>query len=303
MTFAPDGHNLVCEFCSRQQDFPETPLLQEQDFIIAMATARGHQQPTLMTTFKCQGCGADFLLAPGVLSSDCPYCGSAHVAALESLHKLIEPDSIIPMVIQQHQASTLLKNWFFKNHIQPDKSPEPTRGLYLPLWSFDISGHIGWSGDTVQNKKVVHIKGEDVVSFNDLAVTASQPLATLLEIILSSYDLTDAPVYDARYLAGWPAKIYEVPMAKASLDARQKASRLIKRRIISKDGVLDNLKYSTAELFVESFKLTLVPVWVCAYYLNSQKYAVLINGQSGEVQAESPRRGISGSLKEKLTFS
>ncbi len=297
MTFAPNGRNLMCEYCSRHLDFNANPLLEEQDFIIAMATSRGHRQPTLMTTFKCQGCGADFLLAPGVLSSDCSYCGSAHVVALESLHELVEPDSIIPMVLQQPQASTLLKKWFMKYHIHPDKSPEPTRGLYLPLWSFDISGHIGWSGDKMQNKKVVHIKGEDVVSYNDLTVPASALLSTLLEKILGSYDLVNAPVYDSRYLAGWPAKVYEVPMAEASLDARQKASHLIERRIISKDGMLDNLKYSTAELFIESFKLTLVPVWVSAYYLKSQKYAVLINGQSGEVQAELPQRGISGWLK------
>jgi hypothetical protein len=91
-------------------------------------------------------------------------------------------------------------------------------------------------------------------------------------------------------------------MAEASLDARQKASRLIERRIVSIDGVLDNLKYSTAELFVETFKLTLVPVWVSSYHLQSQKYAVLINGHSGEVQTEMPRRGLSGWIKDKLNF-
>jgi hypothetical protein len=149
----------------------------------------------------------------------------------------------------------------------------------------------------VQNKQVVHIKGEDIISFNDLAVPASQPLSDLLEKILGGFDLVNAPAYDNRYLAGWPAKVYELPMAEASLDARQKASRLVERRIISKDGVLDNLKYSTAELFVESFKLTLVPVWVSAYTLQTQKFAVLINGQSGEVQAEMARRGLSGLFK------
>ena len=302
MTYAPDGYNLVCEYCNRHQSIKADAVIEEQDFIIAMATARGHLQPTLMTTFKCQGCGADFLLAPGVISSDCSFCGSAHVVALESLHELIEPDCIIPMVLQQEQAIDQLKNWIQNNRIQPDDSPQPVRGLYLPLWSFDIGGHIAWSGERMQNKKVVHINGEDIVSFNDLAIPASQSLSILLDRMVGSYDLINAPVYDTRYLAGWPAKVYEIPMAEASLDARQKASRLIERRIVSKDGVLDNLKYSTAELFVETFKLTLVPVWVSSYNLQSQKYGVLINGQSGEVQTELPRRGLSGWLKEKMTL-
>jgi len=302
MTYAPDGYNLVCEYCNRHQSIKADAVIEEQDFIIAMATARGHLQPTLMTTFKCQGCGADFLLAPGVISSDCSFCGSAHVVALESLHELIEPDCIIPMVLQQEQAIDQLKNWIQNNRIQPDDSPQPVRGLYLPLWSFDIGGHIAWSGERMQNKKVVHINGEDIVSFNDLAIPASQSLSILLDRMVGSYDLINAPVYDTRYLAGWPAKVYEIPMAEASLDARQKASRLIERRIVSKDGVLDNLKYSTAELFVETFKLTLVPVWVSSFNLQSQKYGVLINGQSGEVQTELPRRGLSGWLKEKMTL-
>ena len=255
MTYAPDGYNLICEYCNRHQAIQADALLEEQDFIIAMATARGHRQPTLMTTFKCKGCGADFLLAPGVISSDCSFCGSAHVAAMESLHELVEPDCIIPMVLQQRQANDQLKKWIQNNKIQTDDAPQPLRGLYLPLWSFDIGGHIAWSGERMQNKKVIHIDGEDIVSFNDLAIPASQPLATLLDRMLGSYDLINAPVYDTRYLAGWPAKVYEIPMAEASLDARQKASRLVERRIISKDGVLDNLKYSTAELFVETFKV------------------------------------------------
>lgn len=301
MTYTPDGNNLICESCNQPQVIESYQLPDEQDFIVAMATSRGHRPPTQMTTFKCQGCGADFLLAPGDLSSDCSYCGSAHVVAMESLHELVEPDSILPMSLQQSQALAFLKIWIQKNNIQPDGSPQPPRGLYMPLWSFDIGGQIVWNGEKVQNKRVVTIKGQDVVSFNDLAIPASKPLASLLEKMLGSFDLVNAPVYDTSYLAGWPAKVYEIPMAEASLDARHKACLLVKRKILSKEGALENLNYSTAELFIESFRLTLVPVWVSAYTLQMQKYAVLINGYNGEVQAEMPRRGLSDWLKGKLT--
>ncbi len=44
MSFAPDGQSLLCEYCSRNQKFSVTQpgLAQEKDFIIAMATVRGH---------------------------------------------------------------------------------------------------------------------------------------------------------------------------------------------------------------------------------------------------------------------
>jgi DNA-directed RNA polymerase subunit RPC12/RpoP len=300
MAYTPDGGNLVCDYCSRGQALGTRPPTSEQDFLLAMATARGHREPTRMTTFKCQGCGADFILAPGLISSDCSYCGSAHVVALEGQRELVEPDAILPMAFQQSQAAAVLKKWAQKKHIQPDGPVQLPRGLYLPVWSFDIGGQVAWSGDKKKNKKVVHMSGEDVVSFNDLAVPASHPLSSLLEKMLADFDLINAPAYDARYLAGWPAEVYQVAMADASLEARQKASRLTEHRIKAKDGPLDNLKYSTAELFIESFKLTLVPAWVADYRLQSRSFRVLINGQNGQVQAEMPESGISGWLKELL---
>lgn len=139
-------------------------------------------------------------------------------------------------------------------------------------------------------------------SFNDLPVPASQTIQTLLDKLLGDYDLVNAPAYDARYLAGWPAEVYQVTLADASLEARQKAAKSIERKITSKDGRLDNLKYSTAELFIDSFKLTLVPAWVNSYSIQSKRYFVVINGQSGKVEAEMPRNGLSGWLKERLSF-
>jgi hypothetical protein len=86
------------------------------------------------------------------------------------------------------------------------------------------------------------------------------------------------------------------------LEARQKASRSIERQIISKDGRLDNLNYSTAEMFIESFKLTLVPAWVSSYSIQAQRFLVMVNGQNGRVKAEMPRNGLSGWFKEIFTL-
>lgn len=153
MIYTPDGSNLICEYCNRPQSIGSKALVEEQDFIVAMATARGHRPPTLMSTFKCQGCGAEFMLAHGILSIDCSFCGSAHVVALDSLRELVEPDCILPMVVQQSQASDHLNDWLLKNHIDPENSRQVPHGLYLPVWTFDIGGRIAWFGEKIQNKK------------------------------------------------------------------------------------------------------------------------------------------------------
>ncbi|RPJ16409.1 MAG: hypothetical protein EHM33_33880, partial [Chloroflexi bacterium] len=62
MSFAPDGQSLLCEYCSRNQRFTAQPgSANEKDFIIAMATARGHGKPLDQQVFHCEGCGCEFI--------------------------------------------------------------------------------------------------------------------------------------------------------------------------------------------------------------------------------------------------
>jgi hypothetical protein len=173
---------------------------------------------------------------------------------------------------------------------------EAPRGIYLPVWTFDIMGEVPWNGRVYRNKQWVDISGQEVVHYNDIPIPASKDLADLLKQTLKEYGLPTAPVYDAKYLAGWPAEVYQLAMADASLEARQFAASDIRKEVTSKQGMLDNLSYSTSSLYVSSFKLILVPVWVTVYYYDDEKYHVLINGLTGSVHGETPKRGLSGWL-------
>ena len=70
MSFAPDGHGLVCEYCTRSQTLSTGARpADEKDFIVAMATARGHGKPLQEQVFHCNGCGAEFILPPKQISA------------------------------------------------------------------------------------------------------------------------------------------------------------------------------------------------------------------------------------------
>ena len=72
MSFAPDGQSLHCEYCSRNQKFTAQPgTADEKDFLIAMATARGHGKPLNEQVFHCEGCGCEFIMPPDQISSTC----------------------------------------------------------------------------------------------------------------------------------------------------------------------------------------------------------------------------------------
>lgn len=296
MVFAPDGVSLVCEHCTRDQTLQSIGEAEEQDFLVAMATARGHGKPVAMQVFHCQGCGAEFILPPGVISANCAYCDSPHVVSLEESHELLRPEGVIPQAFDQKQAMLLLVDWVEGNGIKPQGKVDLPHGVYVPIWTFDIGGGIGYRGDKYESEdgfrsqasRIITVDGEHPIHIDDLPIPASRKIARHLSRLLPTFDLTGTRPYDPRYLSNWAAEVYDVPMADASLDARSRAYSKLKRKLPGEISSLYNLKTSSANLTIESFKLVLVPVWITEIAANERKLMVLINGQNGIIQGDTP---------------
>ena len=296
MVYAPDGTSLICEYCNRNQRLTTSAGSAEQDFIVAMANGSGQRSPVAVQTFKCQGCGAMFVLAPDQISATCAYCGSVHVVALAEKQQLIEPDSLLPMAFDQKQAAWVLVHWVEGLKITPQEQVQAPRGLYLPAWTFDIIGSIPWNGMVYRNKREVPVSGTKEIDFNDVRILGSKKLADLMVKALPEFDLSNATAYDARFLAGWMADVYDLPMADASLDARQVAVEHVRATIRQEFGQIQNLGYSTSGIMVSAFKLVLVPVWVTEIKTQDHSSRVLINGRTGSVHSEIPEHGLAGWL-------
>lgn len=298
MVFDGDGRTLVCEHCSRNQSLSSAAPQFEQDFILAMATGKGHRTPVAVKTFNCQGCGAQFILPPQDISVVCAYCGSPHVVV--GTKELVEPDSIVPMAFNQRQAALFMVKWVEKRKIKPEGQVQAPRGMYLPVWTFDIFGNIPWSGTVYRNKRQVAVAGEKNVSFNDISIPGAAKLADLLPKIILGYDTSNAPAYDPRYLSGWPAEVYETAMSDASLDARKLAVERSRSQLQSEMGQVNDLSYSTSNISIMSFKLVLIPLWYTTYPAEGRDFRVVINGQTGKVHGETHRQGIFGWLEDVL---
>jgi Zn finger protein HypA/HybF involved in hydrogenase expression len=300
MVYAPDGVSLICEYCSRNQRLSTTSSSGEQDFIVARADGSGLRSPVAVQTFKCQGCGATFILAPEEISATCAYCGSVHVVALEEKQQMVEPDSILPMAFDQKQATWHLVHWVEGSKITPQEQVQPPRGLYLPTWTFDIIGSMPWNGMVFRNKREVPVSGTKEINFNDVRILGSKKLANLMVKTLPEFDLSCATKYDARFLAGWMADVYDLPMADASLEARRISVEHLRKMIIQEFGYIQNLGYSSSGIMVSAFKLILVPIWVTEIKAHDRTGRVLINGRTGSVHSEIQARGLEGWLETML---
>lgn len=313
MVFAPDGHSLYCEHCTRNQvlaDKFDADEPVERDFLLAMATAQGHRKPVAIHSFKCQGCGATFLLAPEVISATCSYCGSPHVISIDETRELIEPDGIIPFAFDQKNAGRYLVNWAKKKKVKPDGKVELPHGIYLPVWSFDLGGEIPYTvqiavteGRGSRKLVVKTISDTYPVYAANVPVAATRKFGKLLEDALSGFKLAEAVPYDPRFLSDWMAEVYEIIMSDASLDARKKVYDKARREVeilLGTQGGVENFRPSSSKMSVESFKLILVPTWVTSYIVEGKPFNVLVNGQTGEVVGETPSLDLLGWVENML---
>lgn len=301
MSFAPDGQSLVCDYCTRGHALGIGKKGgDEKDFIVAMATMKGHGKPLQEQAFHCNGCGAEFILPPKQISATCAYCDSPHVVSLENTKDLIAPDMILPHAFDQKRATKLLVDWVKINNITPEKKVDIPRGLYLPIWTFDIGGEIDYTGEMVQyedtpfsnrrERKVVRINDKYPVLVNDLPLPASRKLSGVFMKLIPTFELSHLKPYDPRYLANWLAEVYDVPMADASLDARSQAFKEIKKRMPHLLNDITLVRTSSAGILVESFKLVLLPVWMTELPFGGREHLVLINGQTGIVASDLPEK-------------
>ena len=299
MSFAPDGQGLVCDYCTRNQVVgagAQAGLADEKDFIIAMATVRGHGKPLQEQVFHCIGCGAEFILPPKQISASCVYCDSPHVVSLEKTKDLLAPDGIIPHGFNQKSAVKLLIDWVEGNNIKPEKKVELPRGLYLPLWTFDVGGVIDYTYELIKTdndsfggrgqQETIRLTDQYPVMVNDLPLPASKKPSAIFLKLISAFDMKSITPYDPHFLADWPAEIYDVPMADASLDARSQVYKKYKRELPHLINNMNIVHTSSANLVIESFKLNLLPVWMTELPFDGRRHLVLINGQSGVVSSD-----------------
>lgn len=299
MSFAPDGQSLLCEYCSRNQRFSiaQPGSANEKDFLLAMATARGHGKPLNEQVFHCEGCGCEFILPPSQISSTCVYCGSPHVVNWESDEQLLAPDGIIPHAFDQKKALQVLTDWVNSNNIKPERQVNPPRGVYLPLWTFDVGGEIDYVGEKVDDseiqfnrrqRKMIRVSDRYPVHVNDLPIPASRKLSAVFLRLIPTFELRGVKPYDPRYLANWPAEVYDIPMAEASLDARSQAFRHYKKDLPNLLFPVQIISTGSSNMSIESFRLNLLPVWMTELPFSGRQHLVLINGQHGTVASDLP---------------
>jgi predicted RNA-binding Zn-ribbon protein involved in translation (DUF1610 family) len=301
MTFAPDGQSLTCEYCEARHALPTPSSARSagdaaaaENFLIAMATRKGHLHPVTRQTFNCQGCGIDFLLSPQQLSITCPYCGSAYVVRSRQSRELIDPHLILPFTVAEKQANQAFSTWLSDQNLAADSQVERTAAIYLPAWSFEMAGQVPWSCLVEQRRNHwVTENGSEIVYHSSVLVRAASHLSPECAEELHTFDLKQALPFNEGYLANWPAETYQISLGDASLEARRWTyefeKQSVRQRMLRR---VRDLSFNSLGITVEAFQLVLLPLWLTHYRLGETRYEAVVNGRSAAVRGQRPQNWL-----------
>ena len=135
---------------------------------------------------------------------------------------------------------------------------------------------------------------------HDVPIPASRKCSAQFVRLIPTFDLKTVQSYDPRYLSDWPAELYDIPMADASLDARSQTLSLVKRDLPSKAELIKLISTSSANMTINSFRLNFLPVWMTEIWLENRSHLVLISGQNDTVQSDMNIKSDKPNIKEWL---
>lgn len=297
MTYTPDGQSLTCEQCEAQSASSKKKSgVKDENFIIALATAKGHSNAVNTQVLVCQGCSAEFIVPPRQLSWQCPFCESNYAIEQVEERQIISPNSLIPFYVSQKEASGILNTWMEDIDSEEHPTLRSLQGIFLPVWTFDVGGEISWQVEVKENKKWVLKKDIKSLFLDDICVTATNKWQEWMEDLLATYDLKQLVPFETGYLANWVAETYEIQAGDAALDAREIALKHEKQLIRDYSMLpVRGESVNSTRMTVEQYKLILIPVWSGILQIGQRQIQALINGQNGKLVTPSANgKGISG---------
>ena len=129
--------------------------------------------------------------------------------------------------------------------------------------------------------------------FDDVLVLGSKSLPKRFTDALAPWDLSVLSPYEPKFLAGFRAEGYTVPVEDGYREARQIMNAVIEgdvRRDIGGDQ--QQIGQLTTSVGALTFKHVLLPVWLAAYRYRGKSFRFVVNGRTGTVEGERPYSAV-----------
>ena len=323
LRYAPETGGMRCDHCGHEEAIPDQrDGIAELDLRQAERSALPDAALEETRVARCESCGAQVEFDAAIHASECPFCASPLVTGT-GVHRHIKPQAQLPFLVSEAEARSAMVTWLGRRWFAPSNLQKFARaerrmeGIYVPYWTYDAETRSRYAGQrgtvryetrqvpvTVNGKRQMstqqvarvdwtQAQGSVARDFDDVLVLGSRSLPKTYTDALSPWDLSALSAYDPRYLAGFRAEGYGVPVEEAYAEARSVMNGVITedvRRDIGGDQQrIDRLETDVGRL---TFKHVLLPVWIAAYRYRGNSYRFVVNGRTGSVEGERPYSAV-----------
>ncbi len=312
LRYTPGETWMSCSYCGHEQAIPGASAERVASALAPMdlrATLAAPPPPAAMEetrVLSCTNCGAQVEFEPAVHAAECPFCATP-VVTDTGTHRHIKPQGVLPFRLTDAEARAAFAKWLKGLWFAPNGLARYARGdnrftgIYVPYWSFDADTRSSYRGErgvyyyTGSGKKRRRqirwspASGRVARRFDDLLVMAAQSLPRRYVRALEPWSLTDLRPYDARFLSGFRAEGYTVPLPDGWAIGRARMDEVIRGDVARAiGGDVQRIHGIDTTTSGERFKHLLLPVWVAAYRYRGRSYRFVVNAQTGQVRGERP---------------
>jgi DNA-directed RNA polymerase subunit RPC12/RpoP len=315
---------LVCDHCGTRVVIEKAAdKIRENSLKQQLANAADPSVTVEQLVYKCNRCSSESVYTTETPTFICSFCNFEAVNPVAYKTRIIQPSGMIPFAIDHQQAVGIFKTWLGKGWLAPNDLQQFARqdalhGIYLPFWTYDAQTNTNWSGyggryyyeteyytdsqgkrqsRQVQRTEWIHRSGTYQNFFNDILIGSSTEVTQQECERIFPYRLEELVNFDARYLSGWKADVYDV----AVHDGYEKAEGMMRSAIEAACAELCRIDtYRDLQCHTvysdQTYKHILLPVWLCSYIYKQKTYHFLINGQTGKIHGKKPFSAIKVTL-------
>ena len=317
--WTPSKRTLVCPYCgtiANAELATDTQAVKESDLLEALhkLTPDDLGWQAARKTVRCQSCHAISVFDPARMAQNCDFCGSPSIVPYTKTRNAIYPESLLPFTVSESQVRESIRQWYASRWFAPNKLKkaaltDKVGGVYLPYWTFDAKVFARWTAEaghyyyetrtvrrngrteTVQERKVrwVPAAGQLSTAFDDELVAATQGIHAALLRKVEPFPTSDLKPYDRGYVSGWVVEQYQLDLVGAAERSRAEMDAKV-HAACGRDVPGDtyrNLQVA-ATYTDQTFKHTLLPVWLLTYDYGRKSYQVVVNGVTGSIAGEQP---------------
>ena len=306
MAFDPVSQTLKCEYCGNKLDFAKDANVKEIEIEQAFLSDESWKNET--RAYRCENCGASFVIGADEVAVACPYCSTSHIVQTEDLTG-IKPTAVYPFLIDKSSAVEVSKKWakrrlFAPSSYKKNLKAENVQGIYMPCFTFDSQTYSVYDG-RIGKRKTRTVK-RDGKTYTETYIDWRRVSGTLDmffdDILISAGDIEQSNldkigdcsketlcVYEKKFLAGFTASHYTRDVKKCWNHAKKEMDARLRTAILNMYfcDVVDFLNVSTKHCDV-TYKYLLLPIYRLNYNFKKKNYPVLVNGNSSKVTGKAP---------------